>query len=234
MRAYLINLDERPDRLKNAKRQFELIGLDFERIPAIKPDENFSELYPFVTPGVAAIWLSHMYCIEKFLTSGEDFALIFEDDFLFTEKSLSENFLKILPQEYDFFQIGFLKTNIIDKTDLLIANTLDLYLKILAFISKVPSKGLQELQSRFLISDQLDTPWNHVRHDVRPGAHAYLVSREFASHLVEFNNPLLFSADAFYISLAKMRSFRMARFRKSQIDQDGSESSVEARFRTQS
>jgi hypothetical protein len=168
------------------------------------------------------------------LKSGEALALIFEDDFSFNKKALNAEFLANLPREYDLFQIGFLKTNVIDKIDFLIANTVDLCLKILCCISRLPSTKLQRLQSRFLVSDQLDTPWNHVRHDVRPGAHAYLISREFASYLVELNNPLVFSTDAFFISLAKMRSFRMARFRRSQIGQDGSESSVGSRFRAQS
>ncbi len=234
MKAYLINLDERPDRLARAKHQFELIGLSYERISAIKPTNNFSKLYPLVTPGVAAIWLSHMYCLEKFLKSGEESALIFEDDFSFTKKALTPAFLTNLPREYDLFQIGFLKTNVIDKIDFLIANTFDLYLKFLCCLSRFPSSKLQRLQSRFLVSDQLGAPWGHVRHDVRPGAHAYLVSREFASYLVELNNPLVFSTDAFFISLAKMRSFNMARFRRSQIGQDGSKSSVATRFRTQS
>jgi len=234
MKVYLINLDERTDRLSRASKQLNEAGCEFERVSAIKPSKDFERLFPYVTPGVAAIWLSHMECMERFLKTKQEYALILEDDFLLP-KSL-QSLEKILPPEFsfDFFQVGFLITNLVDRFDFSISNSFDLLLKFLSKVSRLSIKPFGQLRSRFLVKDQVGTSFQIVRHDVRPGAHAYIVSRSFAQDLVRMNNPLLFSTDAFYISLAKMRGFTMLRFRKSRIGQDGSTSSIGSRFVKQS
>lgn len=234
MKVYLINLDERTDRLSRASKQLNGAGCEFERVSAVKPSKDFERTYPYVTPGVAAIWLSHMECMERFLKTEQEYALILEDDFLLPKnlKSLE----KILPTEFsfDFFQVGFLVTNLVDRVDIWISNGVDLLLKILSKVSKLSIQPFSQLHGRFLIKDQIGTTLQIVRHDIRPGAHAYIVSRSFARDLIQMNRPLIFSTDAFYISLAKMRGFTMLRFRKSRVGQDGSTSSIGSRFVKQS
>lgn len=92
--AYVINLDRSVERLASAATQFEAVGLAWTRIPAV--DGNG---LPDATPGFdaalflrntgraaskseVALYLSHFKALAVFLGSGNEFALIFEDDFL--------------------------------------------------------------------------------------------------------------------------------------------------------
>ena len=233
MNVYLINLDSRPDRLTSATAQLQDLGINFERIPAISPGQDFSELFPFVTPGVAAIWLSHMKALSAFLATEEEFALILEDDFEIKVKG--EKFYEILStsKDQDFLQIGFLVTNAIDSLQFLFNNIKDLFFKILNRFSKTSLPYSQFFRSKYLVYDQDEAPIILVKHNVRAGAHAYVLNRDFAQVLLKLNKPLVFSADQFYISLAAMRSFKMARVRKSIVSQSSSQSSIQNRFTSQ-
>jgi len=233
MNAYLINLDGRPDRLTSATAQLQNLGINFRRIPAISPDKDFAELFPFVTPGVAAIWLSHMKALSAFLATKEESALILEDDLEIKVKS--GKFYEILStsENFDFLQIGFLVTNTIDSVQFLFNNIKDLFFKILNRFSNTSLPYSQFFRSKYLVYDQDETPLILVKHNVRAGAHAYVVNREFAKVLLNLNNPIIFSTDQFYISLAAMRSFKMARVRKSIVSQSSSQSSIQSRFTSQ-
>jgi GR25 family glycosyltransferase involved in LPS biosynthesis len=233
MNAYLINLDGRPDRLSSATVQLHNLGINFRRIPAISPDRDFAELFPFVTPGIAAIWLSHMKALSTFLATEEEFALILEDDFEI--KVGREKFYEMLATSdaFDFLQIGFLVTNAIDAIQFIFHNLKDFFLKTLNKFSKTSMPFSQFIRSKYLVYDQDETHVLIVKHNVRAGAHAYVVNREFAQVLLQLNRPIIFSTDQFYISLATMRSFKMARVRKSIVSQSSSQSSIQKRFTSQ-
>lgn len=73
-----INLEERVDRLKQVKDEFERIGITklVERFPAIKLED-----------GKRACKLSHIACIEKAFNEGHENVLVFEDDVEFLVSS---------------------------------------------------------------------------------------------------------------------------------------------------
>lgn len=73
-----INLEERVDRLKQVKDEFEKIGITelVERFPAIKLED-----------GKRACKLSHIACIEKAFNEGHENVLVFEDDVEFLVSS---------------------------------------------------------------------------------------------------------------------------------------------------
>ena len=233
MKAYLINLDSRKDRLVSSIEQLKNFAIDFERIPAVSVGSDFSLRYPHVTPHVAAIWLSHMEALTAFLKSGEDYTLILEDDFVFdSSREIFMNYLD-LSTDFDLLQIGFLTTNSYDWVELKVTNFIDLALKGIYRYSKLRLPWTSKLQTKFLVYDQESVRLEVVKNDFRSGAHAYIVRREFAQKLLGFNNPVLFSADQFLVSLAKMKSFSFARLRRSIVRQSNSPSSVQLRFTSQ-
>jgi hypothetical protein len=88
------------------------------------------------------------------------------------------------------------------------------------------------LGAKFLIQEQKNVPFKFIKNDIRAGAHAYFVSKNFAMSMQEINSsPTFLSADQLYMSLGEMRTFNMVRLRKSQINQDSSPSSVINRFK---
>lgn len=233
MQAFLINLDNRPDRLASAIAQLKQHGIQFQRVSAVNARNVSITDNPYVTSGVAAIWLSHLKALRVFVDSGEPYGLILEDDFDVRCNLKQLGRVLTYCDGYDFLQIGFLITNIVDYIEYKLSNLVDFSAKVLNKFSKIRMFPAHLLSNKFLVYDQDGVPFRIVAHNVRPGAHAYIVSRNFAQTLLEFNSPILFSADQFYISLAQMRSYRMGRLRKAVILQTNSPSSVSQRFKVQ-
>lgn len=97
MKTYLINLDRSVERLKDMNSKAQAIGISFERVKAVdggKLDnlENYCQVpnnhYPYVlTAGEVACFLSHRKCWEKLVESSQDWALILEDDCIFSARA---------------------------------------------------------------------------------------------------------------------------------------------------
>lgn len=81
-RIYLINLERSRERLKFMSEQFETLNLSVERLPAV--DAHQIDLRPFahlqLTPGEVGCFLSHRAAWEGLVNSGEQYALVLEDD----------------------------------------------------------------------------------------------------------------------------------------------------------
>ena len=105
-KIFVINLNESTERLERLKSEFERIGLDFERIPAVdgrKLSENqILEHYssklnrkkyfvPLSKPEIG-LYMSHLKACEKIISESLDFGIILEDDIV-----LKEGF-QIVPQ----------------------------------------------------------------------------------------------------------------------------------------
>lgn len=85
--TYLINLDRATERLEIMKKEFEQCQMSFERFPAV--DASNLEDYEYridnkydrnLLNGEIGCYLSHVYVLERFLKTNNDFALIIEDD----------------------------------------------------------------------------------------------------------------------------------------------------------
>lgn len=96
MKIYVINLDRSFERLQNMAQLLNKMGLSFVRVPAV--DGNLIEAqsfcstpnwrYPYVmTNGEIGCFLSHRRCWESLVESGEEWALILEDDCLFSDRA---------------------------------------------------------------------------------------------------------------------------------------------------
>ena len=75
---YYINLDHRNDRFEHIHDQFKKYNLDPEKINKVSGILNLER-------GIAGCTLSHCKVLEKFIESGLNNCIIFEDDFTFTE-----------------------------------------------------------------------------------------------------------------------------------------------------
>lgn len=103
MLRLLINLDRSPDRLQFMKTELSNLNLTFERIPAVDGKSLTVAQLQALTPKLYskeklwfpynlinteyACFLSHRCCWNRLLKSGEEFALVMEDDIKFIPES---------------------------------------------------------------------------------------------------------------------------------------------------
>ena len=229
MRAYVINLDSRPDRWSSVLSAGSRLGVELLRVPAIGSTQIPESSGSFVTPTVNACWLSHQKAASLFLASSEEYGLILEDDFV-PEGKFSVDHLKIAQaNDLDFLQLGFLKTSIGESTSIVVQNAWNTCLQTLGYASS-QVKPLKHFGEKILVSERSGIPQNLVVNDIRAGAHAYILSREFAEFMTQINQPTALSTDALFISLGPMRTLRMARLRRSIVGQSDSPTSITSRF----
>lgn len=231
MLAYVINLDARSDRWSSVLSQAELLGMPTRRVRAITVNELTPMETEFAAPGVAATWRSHQKAALEFLSTNDDFALILEDDFhldyllrLPRPEWLTEN-------QVDFLQVGYLRVTKWESIDIHFINIRDFILKLIKRFTLNSRFLASKFASRLLIRELPSSQFKLVPSDIRPGGHCYLVSRHFAESMQLLNNPIIFSADELFVSISKMRAFKMMRFKKSQVSQNNLPSSVTERYK---
>lgn len=229
MRAYVINLDSRPDRWSSVLCEESRLGVEILRVPAISSDQIPESSGSFVTPTVNACWLSHQKAAQLFLASSEDYGLILEDDFLL-EANFTLDHLKAAKENgLDFLQLGFLKTSLGVLISIAAQNAWNTCLRTLGYVSSRVST-FKHFEEKVLIRERRGIPRHLIMNDIRAGAHAYIVSRKFAEFMTQINQPTALSTDALFISLGPMRTLRMARLRQSTIAQSDSPTSITSRF----
>jgi GR25 family glycosyltransferase involved in LPS biosynthesis len=231
LKAYVINLKSRTDRWASVEAQRSLLGIPIQQVDAIDQDTVDASELNMAAKGVAATWLSHRKAANEFLKSEADFALILEDDF-----SLSGNFnipsvSKLKELEADFVQLGYLRVTPWESFDLNIANLRDRALRAIQFLVGMNGFLQQRIGSKLLIRERIGVPTSLVPTDIRPGGHCYVISRNMALGMQNLNNPIVFSADELFVSISRMRAFKMFRVRKSMVSQTNSPTSVDIRFK---
>jgi GR25 family glycosyltransferase involved in LPS biosynthesis len=122
--------------------------------------------------GVIACRMSHIRALDTFLSSTNDFGLILEDDFLFSQKFKAIELLRfqemMLMMNVHLLQIGFLPKGA----------------SLPAFFSIPISIFTNLLKSLSLFLTYRNVPIR-ISHEFLPGSHAYIVNREMASYLIE-------------------------------------------------
>lgn len=231
MIAYVINLDSRKDRWNSVLSQVDLLEVPLHRIPAVTTGQVSNNEVQFAAPGVAATWLSHKKAALEFLSTEHEYAIIFEDDFQL-EKPLELPAIEWLRHNnVDFVQFGFLQVTKWESIDILFINLRDLFLRFLRFLARFSSFVDNQFSAKLLIRELPKSSLQLIPSDIRPGGHCYLISRNFAEAMQTLNNPIIFSADELFVSISRMRAFKMLRFRKSKVRQNNLPSSVTHRFR---
>ena len=92
MHTYIINMDEARERWQFVREAYSETGLSFSRVSAVigrkfpLPHPSYDEArYRLchgqrTNPGQLGCYMSHLKCLQMFLESGDDFAMIAEDD----------------------------------------------------------------------------------------------------------------------------------------------------------
>jgi len=227
---YVINLEQRTDRWVSVINESLKNNLELTRVDAVVAGSMDTSECVYMPPGVVATWKSHQAAFREFLSTSDPFCLILEDDFVIPKMTRKLSMaLKEGYKTFDFIQVGFLITSRFEYFDFKFQNLFDIFKKILAF-GFFPINKRKFLASRLSISEQKSVPLELVMNDIRAGGHGYIISRRFAEAGLEMNEPVFFSTDGVFMALGKSRSFKMARFRKSLIDQTNSPTSVSQRF----
>jgi GR25 family glycosyltransferase involved in LPS biosynthesis len=229
--AYVINLDSRKDRLRNSLNQASLLGFPLVRIQAITAENLVDSDLQFAAPGVAATWLSHKKAASEFLKTDSEYALILEDDFQLNHPLALPKVEWLANNSVDFLQVGFLYVTKWESIDIAFINCRDVILRVIRFCSAYSKFLDSKFSSRLLIKELPKSSFKLIPTDIRPGGHCYIISRSFAEAMQTLNNPIVFSADELFVSISRMRAFKMLRFRKSMVSQDNSPSSVQIRFK---
>jgi GR25 family glycosyltransferase involved in LPS biosynthesis len=226
-KVFLINLKNRPDRLKTAIPQFKDLGIDFEVSVAIDANSVLST-NPFLSRPAEACYTSHLKTMGLIAADMDNFSIIAEDDFRITKiNKLKRQLENIDFEEYDLVQIGWLQNTLRDRI-LIRLTTLEsdafhlLYLitRNIPFIYKRIQNRLRVVRNATFYSRDL------VQDDFKSGGHFYFISRKFAEFLSDLNPQPQVPIDNFLANMAATRKFRIARTRKSFVKQTNSPSSI--------
>lgn len=227
---YVINLKQRTDRWDSVLIESIKNKLDLTRVDAIVAGSIDASECTYMPPGVVATWKSHQSAFREFLSTSDSYCLVLEDDFFVSK--MSRKLYAVLQEGYasfDFIQIGFLITSRIEYIDFKFQNWYDILKKLFSF-EFFHFGRIKYVSKKLTISEQIGVPYGLVLNDIRAGGHAYIISRKFAEAGLKMNEPVFFSTDGVFMALGKSRSFKMARFRKSMINQTNSPTSVSQRF----
>ena len=226
MRVYVINMENRTDRWEEVLGQEAKIGFSFTRIVVESRANVNLSIEKFSTLSVVSTWNSHMKAMKCFLATEDSHAIIFEDDFVL-KSSLKDLCAKInFDNDVDFIQLGFLHTSPTQFLSIKLVNFFNVILRLTGYLANFCPTIFQGLTRKKLVRDNFNIPFNLIPNDIRAGAHAYIISRRFASSVQQFNSPTFLSADGAFMAIGWMRSFRMYRLRRNLIKQSNSISSV--------
>lgn len=109
MKAYIINLDRRADRLQDVTEVFRREGIDFVRVSAVDGWEYAKTLngwkYPMTPPEVGCFY-SHINCFELIASGEDEYGVVFEDDVILSKSaSYYINNHSWIPRDTDIIKI---------------------------------------------------------------------------------------------------------------------------------
>jgi GR25 family glycosyltransferase involved in LPS biosynthesis len=223
--AYLINLQKEVERRVFSQEFWPFPNIPMKVVSGVDQNEITAK---YVTQGVAAIWASHLRAMETFLTTGEEFGIILEDDYQIIDVSKFSKVLDLARTvDADFVQLGFLITGI----DIFLEKHLrNIQNYVFRIGISAPFVGTR-IATRMRVREASDTPPLLVSYQVLPGAHAYVISQKLARAITENQNEQFLAADDFFMSLAPMRTFRMYRAKNSCVSQREIPSTIGDRFK---
>lgn len=229
MKAYVINLADRTDRWESVISQWTPSNIPLIRIEAVASSSILKAQAAFLPPPVIANWSSQCLVYKTFLSTNDEYAIVFEDDFLLNNMALEECLEMVKATNLDFLQLGFLYNSFSDYVSVKIVNFRDSVLKFLNWNAGHCS-SLSFLHKKMIIREQERINFRIVLNDARAGSHAYLISRKFAAAMLGINSPVFLAADGLFISISGLRFLKMGRLRKNIVRQSKSPTSITRRF----
>jgi GR25 family glycosyltransferase involved in LPS biosynthesis len=234
IKNYLINVDNRIDRLANVSHRFDLIRKSFYRISAVRGEELVDNFTLFTMPNMEANWRSLQKVFKIIAESEEEFAFVFEDDVIF-QKDIEKFFTTMgnFPSlEFDVIQFGFClfsgrnDDKVKNSHRKIVRRIFDMYLKSTNKLRKIhlyhaKSELRQSIYEknthRFNLEKVLGL---RLENSCEPGTHAFAISKKFASKLINYNLPMLMSGDLLFMTLSKCPQYKMFRLENSLAFQD--------------
>ena len=119
-KIFVINLNESTERLERLKSEFERIGLDFERIPAVdgrklsenqilkhySPELNRKKYFVPLSKTEMGVYMSHLKACEKIISDNLDFGIILEDDIVLKDGfQIVPQVLSSLKYKWDYIKL---------------------------------------------------------------------------------------------------------------------------------
>jgi len=223
----VINLEKRLDRRESAASQFAQLSFPVEFVSAISASNISAEEAHYLPKAAVACWKSHMRTYEILLESSHSHAVIIEDDFkILNLKQIELILRKTIGLEIDLLQIGFLNKGIRQRVHTISANIENTFFKFLSYISKFPIPIVKNMNNRLRVRRAAESLPGMVPDDFRSGAHFYLISRNMASEILKFNNPVFLTADNLLEASVWSRYFKTYRVKHSLVGQSDSTSSI--------
>lgn len=208
---FAINMDKDLERWQSVTEQAIKFGLKIERVPAVESQSIPTSELSFVTAGVRAVWKSHLKCMQLLLESSSTHALILEDDFqILKPKHLVAFASRSDVLAYDVIQLGWIVPGLDNRIELIYEKIEDCFFRFIHNLLSIFRPKSQHLM-RLRPSTHGKAPREFIPDSFQPGGHCYVVSRTFASLVLQINEPQFLATDDLYIALAKMRSVRFIR-----------------------
>jgi len=210
----VINMDEDLDRWQSVAEQAIKFGLIVQRVPAIESKGVPVSELSFVTAGVRAVWKSHMRCMQLLVESNSTHALILEDDFqILKPKQLIASCSRSDVLRYDVIQFGWVVPGMDNRVDM-VYKCIEHFFFVCFYKLLTTFTPKSNHLLRLRPSAHGRAPKGFIPDDFQPGGHCYMVSRDFASLVLQINEPQFLATDDVYMALAKMRSVRFIRSKK--------------------
>lgn len=216
----VINLEK--DIEKKQKCEIALRDIEFKFISGIDGANLSLSSSSLVTAPIEAIWQSHKSALKDFLLTDKTFCLVLEDDFQIGNYLLLEKRIRqICESQLDLVQIGWLTTGLDIRFQRFYEGFIYFLFRNLANASRFNKNLHSKLSLKMRPKRASSVPKFAIPDSFLPGAHAYVVSRKFAEHILLLNSPTFLATDDFYMAISKMRSFSTCRARKSLVAQNG-------------
>jgi GR25 family glycosyltransferase involved in LPS biosynthesis len=239
-RIYLINLDNRPDRLTNVLRRVSELRLRITRVSAVTGEEvRKLGISNYAPENNVANWYSHMKILSIFLETDDEYCVILEDDVLFINDGLKllDRVVKTGISGIDILQFGYVAVNgNLDSGErdgvfrakaklrrFLVVWFLGLLNKSKNFdLFKHRSRRTEKILNIFRLNEEKLGFKSPIVEGFEAGTHCYLINRSAAKALLNYNTPMLMVADLSLIVLSVAKNLLIARTTLSYATQDDS------------
>jgi GR25 family glycosyltransferase involved in LPS biosynthesis len=240
VKIYLINLDNRPDRLTNVLKRVCDLQVKIFRVSAVTGEEVKKLGVPYYAlENNVANWYSHMKVLSIFLETEDEYCIVLEDDVLFSSDGLRllDRIVNNSISEIDILQFGYVAVNgklDIGKRDS-VFRTLAKFRRIsevfvLELLNKTKSfhsfkhrlSRKEKILGIFRLNEERLGIKSLIVEGFEAGTHCYMINRRAAKALLKYNTPMLMVADLSLIVLSAAKNLLIARTTLSYATQDDS------------
>jgi GR25 family glycosyltransferase involved in LPS biosynthesis len=227
VRAYLINLDSRTDRLTETAPQLQQLALDFTRVSAIKASE-ITAANNMLSAAQYACWQSHLQAMKQIVASGTPFGIISEDDIQIIDyKRLQKLLNSPILNRIDLLQIGWIRSGFKERLMIKLINLESSLFTLIAILGKLSPFIQYKYGSRLrVLRAGYVSSFKFICDDFKSGGHFYLISRKLCLEILSLNMVPMIPIDTFFATLALNHKYRIYRLRSSLVAQSNSPSSI--------